>query len=305
MKRVFNIKSLIFCLAIMTAACSSHRYTVEKADFRRYTIDSSYDNLPNAEAEKFIAPYRQTVDSIMSPIVGYAAYAMEAGRPESLLSNFLTDILVAAGGDFNEKPDLGIYNIGGIRASISKGPIRAGDIIDVAPFENKLCFLTLSGKDLISLFEQIAARGGEGVSSQVRAVISKDGRLRSLSIKGEPVREEATYRIATIDYLAKSVNPTGDASYINLPSVAAAVEGYAKSYESIVIPVSDLKNIKIAIDGHDYIYTHDTAIQLQGGKTTIVNLMVGRNEITLGSMSIKGWEELVVIGDDKPVEVTD
>ena len=110
---------------------------------------------------------------------------------------------------------------------------------------------------------------------------------------------------ATIDYLAKSVTPTGDASYINLPSVAAAVEGYAKSYESIVIPVSDLMNIKIAIDGHDYIYTHDTAIQLQGGKTTIVNLMVGRNEITLGSMSIKGWEELVVIGDDKPVEVTD
>ena len=110
---------------------------------------------------------------------------------------------------------------------------------------------------------------------------------------------------ATIDYLAKSVTPTGDASYINLPSVAAAVEGYAKSYESIVIPVSDLKNIKIAIDGHVYIYTHDTAIQLQGGKTTIVNLMVGRNEITLGSMSIKGWEELVVIGDDKPVEVTD
>ena len=110
---------------------------------------------------------------------------------------------------------------------------------------------------------------------------------------------------ATIDYLAKSVTPTGDASYINLPSVADAVEGYAKSYESIVIPVSDLKNIKIAIDGHDYIYTHDTAIQLQGGKTTIVNLMVGRNEITLGSMSIKGWEELVVIGDDKPVEVTD
>ena len=110
---------------------------------------------------------------------------------------------------------------------------------------------------------------------------------------------------ATIDYLAKSVTPTGDASYINLPSVAAAVEGYAKSYESIVIPVSDLKNIKIAIDGHDYIYTHDTAIQLQGGKTTIVNLMVGRNEVTLGSMSIKGWEELVVIGDDKPVEITD
>lgn len=202
MKRLFNHISSILLLATL-ASCSSHRYSVEKADFRRYTIDSSYDNLPNAEAEKFIAPYRQTVDSIMSPIVGYAKCNMEAGRPESLLSNFLTDILVAAGSGFGEKPDLGIYNIGGIRASISKGAIKAGDIIDVAPFENKLCFLTLNGKDLISLFEQIAARGGEGVSSQVRAVISKDGKLRSLSIKGEPVRAEGTYRIATIDYLAE------------------------------------------------------------------------------------------------------
>lgn len=203
MKRLFNHISSILLLATLAAACSSHRYSVEKADFRRYTIDSSYDNLPNAEAEKFIAPYRQTVDSIMSPIVGYAKCNMEAGRPESLLSNFLTDILVAAGSGFGEKPDLGIYNIGGIRASISKGAIKAGDIIDVAPFENKLCFLTLNGKDLISLFEQIAARGGEGVSSQVRAVISKDGKLISLLINGEPVRKDASYRIATIDYLAE------------------------------------------------------------------------------------------------------
>ena len=110
---------------------------------------------------------------------------------------------------------------------------------------------------------------------------------------------------ATIDYLAKTVTPSGDAADIALPSVAAAVEGYTKSYESVVIPVSDLKNIKITVDGHDYVFTNDTAIQLQSGKTTIVNLLVGRNEINLGSMSIKGWEDLVVIGDDKPIEVTD
>ena len=110
---------------------------------------------------------------------------------------------------------------------------------------------------------------------------------------------------ATINYLAKTVTPSGDASDIALPSVAAAVEGYTKSYESVVIPVSDLKNIKITVDGHDYVFTNDTAIQLQSGKTTIVNLLVGRNEINLGSMSIKGWEDLVVIGDDKPIEVTD
>ena len=172
-------------------------------DFQRYTIDANYDKSKNDAAEAFIAPYKHAVDSIMSPVVGRAAHDMTARRPESLLSNFLTDILVASGSQFGEKPDLGIYNIGGIRASISKGDITVGDIIDVAPFENKLCFLTLTGKDLTSLFEQIAARHGEGVSKEVKAVITKDGKLVSLLIKGQPVNPEAKYRIATIDYVAQ------------------------------------------------------------------------------------------------------
>lgn len=110
---------------------------------------------------------------------------------------------------------------------------------------------------------------------------------------------------ADINFLTKTATPTGEASYIALPTVASTVAGYAKSYESVVIPQSDLKNIKVTVDGHDYVYTHDSNIQLQSGKTTIVNLMIGRNEITLDNLSIKGWETLVVIGDDNPIEVTD
>lgn len=195
------ISLCLFSLAFM--ACTSHRYSVESMDFQRYTIDAKYDKAKNDAAEAFIAPYKHAVDSIMSPVVGRAAHDMTARRPESLLSNFLTDILVASGSQFGEKPDLGIYNIGGIRASISKGDITVGDIIDVAPFENKICFLTLTGKDLTSLFEQIAARHGEGVSKEVKAVITKDGKLVSLLIKGQPVHPEAKYRIATIDYLSE------------------------------------------------------------------------------------------------------
>lgn len=190
-------------IALMLTACSSKHYTVQSVDYHRYTIDGKYDKVKDEAAEKFIAPYRHTVDSIMSPVVGRAACYMEADRPESKLSNFLSDILVASGSRFGEAPDLGIYNIGGIRASISEGEITAGNIIDVAPFENKICFLTLTGKDLLELFEQIAVRGGEGVSHAVRAVITKDGHLVSLHINGEPVRPEASYRVTTIDYLAE------------------------------------------------------------------------------------------------------
>ena len=52
-------------------------------------------------------------------------------------------------------------------------------------------------------------------------------------------------------------------------------------------------------------FQDDNYIQFQSGKTTIVNLVVGRNEITLGNLSIKGWEDYVIIGEDDPIEVTD
>ena len=87
--------------------------------------------------------------------------------------------------------------------SLEKGDVTIGDVIEVAPFENKICFMTMKGSQVMTLFEQIAARGGEGVSHSVKAVISKDGKLKSLKINGEDVNPDAEYRIATIDYLAE------------------------------------------------------------------------------------------------------
>ena len=93
--------------------------------------------------------------------------------------------------------------MGGIRASLSKGNVTRGDILDIAPFENKICFLTLSGTDVMELFAQMAMVGGEGVSHSIRLEISKDGKLLSASINGKPVDPNASYRITTIDYLAQ------------------------------------------------------------------------------------------------------
>ena len=166
-------------------------------------MDSLFDVVPDAETANFLAPFKASVDSIMSPVVGRVACDMDADRPESKLSNLLADILIWAGKDFDEKPVFSVYNMGGIRASLEKGDVTIGDVIEVAPFENKICFMTMKGSQVMTLFEQIAARGGEGVSHSVKAVISKDGKLKSLKINGEDVNPDAEYRIATIDYLAE------------------------------------------------------------------------------------------------------
>lgn len=139
----------------------------------------------------------------MSPVVGRAAIYMYADRPESTLSNLLADILVWCGKDYGEKPDFAVYNIGGMRSAFAKGDITYGDVLDVAPFENKICFVTLKGNKVIELFGQIASVGGEAVSHGVELVISKDGRLISAKLNGKQIDPEADYRVVTIDYVAQ------------------------------------------------------------------------------------------------------
>ena len=104
--------------------------------------------------------------------------------------------------------------MGGVRADLPKGTITYGDVVDIAPFENKIAFTTLSGADVLELFEQIAAVGGEGVSRGVRLVIKKDAAtskytLESATINGEPVDPQRDYRITTIDYLLGGTDKMG------------------------------------------------------------------------------------------------
>lgn len=187
---------------LLASACKSH-YKLAGISRSRILVDSRYDAAPDARATAFLQPYKRQVDSIMSPVVGSVARYMAAARPESELSNLLADILVWGGRAYGEQPVMGVYNMGGIRAVFAKGQVTNGDVIDVAPFENKICFLTLQGDRLLQLFREMAAMGGEGVSHGVELVITTDGKLKSARLNGRPIDPAASYRIATLDYLAQ------------------------------------------------------------------------------------------------------
>ena len=167
----------------------------------RILVDSRYDARPDQEAADFLKPYKHVVDSVMGPVVGHSARYMTAQRPEGTLSNLLADILVWAASGYGEVADFGVYNMGGVRADLPKGNVTYGDVLDVAPFENKIAFGTLNGAEVLELFAEMAAVGGEGVSHSVRMVITKDGKLESATINGEPIDSQREYRFTTIDYL--------------------------------------------------------------------------------------------------------
>lgn len=187
--------------SLMMVSCATKHYQLTSVERSRIIIDSRYDQHPDEAAAKYLAPFKRVNDSIMGPIMGRVAHNMHPQRPESDLSNLLSDILVWAAKGYNEQPVLGIYNMGGIRADLTKGDVTYGDVLDVAPFENKICFVTLTGEQLMKLFSQIAKRGGEGVSKGAELVITKDGQLVSARLNGKEIDPMADYRVTTINYL--------------------------------------------------------------------------------------------------------
>lgn len=203
----FRMKNRLFlwgcgCLMLIASSCGSH-YRLADVQRSRILIDKHYDTHIDNDVTAFLSPYRSKVDSIMSPVVGSIAKYMAAKKPESEISNLLSDILIWGGKAYDEHPDLAVYNMGGIRAAFAKGKVTYGDVVDVAPFENKICFLTLSGDKLMELFQQIAKRGGEGVSHGVRLVITSKGQLKSALLNGKEIDPQASYRISTLDFLAQ------------------------------------------------------------------------------------------------------
>ena len=206
MNRLHTISLSAAALALALASCSTKQYQVASVERTRILIDSRYDNSTDPEVQKANAAllvHKKQVDAEMNPVQGYAATDLWVKRPESPLSNLLADILVWSSAKFNEQPDFAIYNVGGIRAAFPKGNITYGDVLDVAPFENKLCFCSLTGEKVTELFQQMAGWGGQGVSRGVAAVMDKDLHLLSLKINGEEVDPKRVYRIATLDYVAE------------------------------------------------------------------------------------------------------
>ena len=193
-----------FFVALLLSSCAPKHYQLTGIERTRIIIDSRYDQNPDEAAVRFMAPYKRVNDSIMAPVFGRVAHNMHPQRPESDLSNLLPDILIWAATDYNESPVFAVYNMGGIRSDLYKGDVTYEHILSVAPFENKICFITLTGELVMKLFEQIARRGGEGVSKGVELVISKSDagyRLVSARLHGQEIDPAAEYRVVTLDYL--------------------------------------------------------------------------------------------------------
>jgi 2',3'-cyclic-nucleotide 2'-phosphodiesterase (5'-nucleotidase family) len=138
--------------------------------------------------------------SRVKDVIGYSTESMVVEYPESALSNWFIDILMARTEELaGRKVDVGIGNFGGIRIDMPQGDIILDDMLSMFPFKNQLVYVEHTGKQIRSILEEMAA-GRFQVLGGVR-VVAEDGRLVSAEIGGEPIDDDKVYGLATISFL--------------------------------------------------------------------------------------------------------
>lgn len=167
-------------------------------------MDKRYDSKADSNLAEMIGRYSAGVDSLMSIPVSTTETDLAEWSAELL--NFFTDWLMTRGSELAPNVDMAIGNKGGLRVPLPKGTVTKGQILNLLPFPNRVVVIDVEGDDLRDVMAVMARTGGNGITSNVYAEIDTTGNVNHLGkvlINGKPLDDNRTYRIATIDYLAK------------------------------------------------------------------------------------------------------
>ena len=189
-------------------------YTETAADMDEYL---------NALFAKYADTFSTVVAKSDITLTGYAEDGTRLVRTEETnIGDLCADAYRVVG-----EADIGLVNGGGIRADIAAGDITYQNIIDVHPFGNMLCVVEATGQQILDALEMAVMAlptesGGflhvSGLSFSVDTSVESpvvlddvgnfvevDGarRVSDVKVAGEAIDPEATYTVASHNYMLK------------------------------------------------------------------------------------------------------
>lgn len=193
-------------------ACSSLKVSSVKSD--RLTISGQ----SNAPMDSLVSPYREELGKEMNRVVGHTASDLTIQQPNSLMGQYITDMLVRFAKDSlltpgqKNIPVTCFLNTGGLRAAFSRGNITVGDVFKLMPFDNQVVLLKMPASSLPEMAEYVKVKGGDPISG----LTYESGTMK---VNGE---NPDFFWIVTSDFLANG----GDKMYF-----------FARAVERINTPV--------------------------------------------------------------------
>lgn len=183
----------------------------------------------DAGTQTFIDGIMAEFEQELARVVGTTKYALISADEatgiyvryqETNLGDLVADAYRAAFG-----ADIGIANGGGVRSTLAAGDVTYADLVAVQPFGNELSLVRATGQQILDALEVGVSEypepsGGflqvSGLSYTVRtdiassvvfdeygAFVSVDGprRVENVLVGGEPINPNATYTVASHEYL--------------------------------------------------------------------------------------------------------
>ena len=196
--------TLLITWILLLASCQSN---VVKSGFETENISVSAEASGlDSSIIQLYQPYKNLLDKDMNRVISISETEMEKDKPESLLTNFLADLLLEEANLEAEQQGLSIhsdvsfFNYGGIRTGLPQGNITVEKIYELMPFENEMVFIKLKGEQMKAFLDYVAAKGGDSVGGARFKI--KDEKANNIKIDGKALDMQKSYWLVTNDYVA-------------------------------------------------------------------------------------------------------
>lgn len=204
--------------------------TGERIAFDGKLIEVDSDNLePHPLVSEKLSAYQARFPEIFDVLTVSEQTIGRRYYGESDLGNLFADILRD-----HTASEVALMPSGALRADLPAGEVRRVDVLDAFPFEDRMAVMTMPGGVLATIIEQglslergMLQLSGMSVTYDFSQPIGQ--RLVSATIHGEPLEPGRSYRVSTLEILAKG----GDAYHQFKEAVleSMSTERYAEVLE--------------------------------------------------------------------------
>jgi len=154
---------------------------------------------PSAQVAKIVDSLENVIAPEMDRVVGQLQTDWRRNsHGESNIGNWICDVTRAY-----FKTDLAFMNSGGIRKDLKAGPIRVRDMWEIAPFDNTIEKVEVTGRQLIDMMQYRIANPRDllQVSGLSYEYDHANLKLVKLSVAGQAVDENRVYTLVTNNFV--------------------------------------------------------------------------------------------------------
>jgi 5'-nucleotidase len=229
--------------------------TKERGDYivEPEVVEVDHTVTPDPELRALEQYYEQEMEENLSTVLATVETPLlnpdhASRRQETALGNFVADAFRARHGT-----DIGWVNGGGLRAEAPGPDFTTRDAYAIAPFDNKVMAVEITGADLRLALEQALSRveslgGGfpqvSGLAYAYSPSAPAGARVASASVGGTPLEAGATYSVAVTNYVVRGgdgVTGFSGGSVLvpasEAPADAEPIGAYAAAAGVINVPV--------------------------------------------------------------------